>query len=146
MSVKRESTVSISINKIDLDFLYWHADFICFLPPVNPLDFEFFPFSPGWLIWCVRSIGSGPRGGAQVPGPNIPIITISQHAADQYILLLSFATPAYATDVTKSVCETAPKSFFWAPTYVPVRAMIGLLKSHCRFANQSERKFETHFR
>ena len=43
VSVKRESTVSISINKIDLDFLYWHADFICFLPTVNPLDFECIP-------------------------------------------------------------------------------------------------------
>ena len=30
-------------------------------------------------------------------------------------------------------------------TRVCVRAMIDLLKSHCRFANQVEGKFETHF-
>lgn len=48
----------------------------------------------------------------------------------------------------KSFFKTAPKSLFWAPhlcTENWVRTMIGLFKSHCRFAIQVEMKFETHW-
>ena len=34
---------NISTVKTDHDFLYWHADFICFLPPVNSRDFDLIP-------------------------------------------------------------------------------------------------------
>ena len=35
--------INISIDKTDRDFLYWHADLFCFLPPENLLDFDLIP-------------------------------------------------------------------------------------------------------
>ena len=54
---------------------------------------------------------------------------------------------ACAADKTKpwfmSVYETAPRSLFLFRTCVPG---FEYAPSHCRFANQDERKFETYFR
>ena len=53
---------------------------------------------------------------------------------------------ACATDGTRIVKQRRNP---WSPQLcirICVRAMISLLKSHCRFANLVDRKFETHFR
>ena len=56
--------------------------------------------------------------------------------------------PQTKLNSNKSVCETAPKSLFWAITCVPgfeYTPWLACWKSHCGFANQNEGKFETHF-
>ena len=58
-----------------------------------------------------------------------------------------------ATNKTKPWLSPSAKQC-WNPccgpqlvcTRIWVRTMVGLLKSHCQFVNQNERKFETHFR